>query len=202
MTDKKINQHHLRLQQSLHVVSRCHAARHELAHHVLHVWVRQHGSGHVHQRRVAQQRVQVHPTRPAHHPRRKGRTGSGGSGRLLLGQVQVRLVALVVRLQLEGLLEALDGLLVAVHARVGQPHAPVCLAVFGVHVDGALAVLNRRVVVVQLAVGGGAVAVEHLVRRVELNSSERFILTIKLQCCMFADADGETVGHTRSIRKI
>merc|ERR1719154_1027639 len=48
-------------------------------------------------------------------------------------------------------------------------HAAVGLAVAGVHVNGSLAILDGQVVVVHLAVGRGAVAVEHGVGPVQLN---------------------------------
>ena len=51
------------------------------------------------------------------------------------------------------------------------PHSGVGLGVVLVHVDGPLAVLHGEVVLLALVLGGGAVAVEHLVRRVKLDGS-------------------------------
>jgi hypothetical protein len=45
----------------------------------------------------------------------------------------------------------------------------IFLAIVGIHVDGALAVLNGEMVGVHLAVGRRSVAVEHRVASVQLN---------------------------------
>ena len=47
----------------------------------------------------------------------------------IFGELEVGLVRLVVRLDLDRLLETVDGLLVLLHARVGQAHAAVSFAV-------------------------------------------------------------------------
>ena len=53
-----------------------------------------------------------------------------------------------------------------------SPSSSPSFNVLWVHVDGSLAVFDGCVVVVQLREGGGAVAVEHLVRVVDLNRPE------------------------------
>ena len=106
------------------------------------------------------------------HPREAREARVGGTharADLVLRDLEVGLVALVVWLQLQRLLEVVHGLLVLVEAAVGEPHPAVRLAVAGVHVDGPLAVLDGEVMVVHLAVGRRAVAVEHGVGAVQLD---------------------------------
>ena len=99
------------------------------------------------------------------------RAGRPPCGQLFLGHLEVVLVALVVRLDLHCLLEAVDRLLVLVYGGVGQAHPAVGLAVLGVHVESALAVFDGGVVLLQLAVGGSTVAVKHLVGAVKVDGS-------------------------------
>ena len=107
-----------------------------------------------------------HPREHTGQPRTSGRH-SGAD--FVLGDLKVGLVALIVGFELQCLLEVINGFLVLIEATVGQPHAPVGLAVARVHVNGSLAILDCEVVIVHLAVGRGAVAVENWVGPVKLN---------------------------------
>lgn len=72
--------HHLRLQQSFHVISSSllrHSSGHELTHHGLHVRIGQHRRCHVHQSRVAEKAREVRHASRATHPGKTRETGCG-----------------------------------------------------------------------------------------------------------------------------
>ena len=140
--------------------------------HGLHVGVGQHGGGHVHQCGIVEEVAEIHPARSSHageHPWKASRSRSHPGLHLVLGNLEVGLVALVIRLQLQRLLEVVNGFLVLVETAVSEAHPAISLAVARVHVDGSLAVLYRQVVVIHLTVGGRPVTVEHGVGPVEIN---------------------------------